>query len=60
MTGFLKGLAWVLWWFLTRAAGVACMVLAVHYGARGGLIPAVAWILLASVVAVVVVFVEDE
>lgn len=60
MNGFLRGFAWVAWWFVTRGAGCACMVLSVHYGARGGLLPAAAWFGLGCVVAVLIALVEDE
>ena len=53
-------LAWLLWHLATRLAVVACVVLAVVYGGRGGLIPMFAWLGLAAVVVVLIVLVEDE
>lgn len=60
MKGFLKGLAWVVWWIATRSACAACAALAWVYGMRGGILPTFAWIGLAGVVVVLIVLVEDE
>lgn len=61
MRRLLNGLAWCVWWLVTRSAFYACIALAWHYVVnKDSWLPGIAWVGLASVVVVLIVLVEED